>query len=83
MAASHLQNFKPSSVDVGELLVLVEKYLLPSCVVIQWKPAKGEDIPTPNTKEIVVLTSFFQCGFGLLMRFGTMGSMPTRLREKE
>jgi hypothetical protein len=26
---------------------------------------KGEDIPTPNTKEIVVLSSFFQCGFGI------------------
>jgi hypothetical protein len=26
---------------------------------------KGEDISTLNTKEIVVLTSFFQCRFGL------------------
>jgi hypothetical protein len=33
--------------------------------MIQWRSAIGEDIPTPNTKEIVVLTSFFQRGFGL------------------
>jgi hypothetical protein len=28
-------------------------------------PAAGEDIPTPNTEEIVVFSSFFQHGFGL------------------
>jgi hypothetical protein len=33
--------------------------------VLQWSPAIGEDIPTPNTKEIVVFSSFFQRGFGL------------------
>jgi hypothetical protein len=52
-------------VDEDELLVLVGKYLLPNRVVIQWKLTKGEDIPTPNTNEIVVLSSFFQRGFGL------------------
>jgi hypothetical protein len=26
---------------------------------------KGEDIHTPNTNEIMVLSSFFSCGFGL------------------
>jgi hypothetical protein len=51
--------------DEGELLVLVEKHLLPDHVVIQWRPTKGEDIPTPNTKEVVVLSSYFQHGFGL------------------
>jgi hypothetical protein len=29
--------------------------------VIQWRPAKGGYIPTPNTNEIIVLSSFFQC----------------------
>jgi hypothetical protein len=33
--------------------------------VLQWRPTAGEDILTPNTNEIVVFTSFFQCGFGL------------------
>jgi hypothetical protein len=33
--------------------------------VLQWRPANGEDIPTSNTNEIVVLSSFFQRGFGL------------------
>jgi hypothetical protein len=33
--------------------------------VLQWRPAKGENIQTPNTNEIVVMSSFFQYGFGL------------------
>jgi hypothetical protein len=34
--------------------------------VLQWSPAIGEDISTPNTNEIVVFGSFFQRGFGFL-----------------
>jgi hypothetical protein len=68
MAASHLEMFKPSSVDESELLKLVENHLLPNCAMLQWRPVKGEDIPTPNIKDIVVLTSFFQCGFSLATR---------------
>jgi hypothetical protein len=59
MTNSHPEMFKPSSVDEGEFLTLVEKHLLPSCAVIQWRLGKGKDIPTPNTKEIIVLNSFF------------------------
>jgi hypothetical protein len=66
MAASHPEMFRSSSVDESEILTLVEKHLLPNHVMIQWRPAKGEDIPTPNSKEIVVLTSFFERGFDLL-----------------
>jgi hypothetical protein len=33
--------------------------------VLQWRPAAGEDLPTPNTNETVMFSSFFQCGFGL------------------
>jgi hypothetical protein len=33
--------------------------------LLQWRLAKGEDMPTSNTKEIVVLSSSFQRGFGL------------------
>jgi hypothetical protein len=34
--------------------------------MLLWRPAIGVDIPTPNTDEIVVFSSCFQCGFGLL-----------------
>jgi hypothetical protein len=40
-------------------------YFLPDRVVLQWRTAAGEDIPTPNTNEIVVFSSFFQHGFSL------------------
>jgi hypothetical protein len=65
MAASHLDMFKPSSIDEGELHKLVENHILPSCVVLQWRLAKDEDIRTPNTNKIVVLNLFFQRGFDL------------------
>jgi hypothetical protein len=65
MATSHPEMFKPSSVDEGKLLGLIGNHLLPTRVVLQWRPVKGEDIPTPNTNEIAVLSSFFWCGFGL------------------
>jgi hypothetical protein len=65
MAASHLEMFKPSSMDESELLALVENHLLPNRAMLQWRPVKGEGIPIPNTNEIMVLFSFFQHGFGL------------------
>jgi hypothetical protein len=37
----------------------------PDRVMLQWCPATGEDIPTPNTNEIVMFSSFFQRGIGL------------------
>jgi hypothetical protein len=48
--------------DEREILKLVENNF---CDVLQWPPDKGNDIPTPNTKEIVVFSSFLQWGFGL------------------
>jgi hypothetical protein len=59
MATSHPEQFKPSFVDEREVLKLIEKHLLPNCGVIQWWSAKNEEIPTPHTKEIVVMTAFF------------------------
>jgi hypothetical protein len=56
--------FQQSIVDESEILKLVENYFLLNHAMLQWWPAKGEDIPTPNTKEIVVFSSFFQLGFG-------------------
>jgi hypothetical protein len=65
MTASYLKMFRPSTIDEGELLKLVENHLLHSHAILQWQLAKDEDIPTPNTNEIVVLTSLFQRGFVL------------------
>jgi hypothetical protein len=65
MAASHPHLFQQSITDESEILQLVTNYFLLDRAVIQWCPAAGEDIPTPNTKEIVVFPSFFQPGFGL------------------
>jgi hypothetical protein len=65
MDASHPEMFQTSTADENELLKLVENQFLPDRVVLQWRPTKVEDIPTPNIKEIVVLSSFFQHGFSL------------------
>jgi hypothetical protein len=58
MVASHPDMLKPSTIDESELLKLVENNFLPDHAAPQWWPTKGEDIPTPNNKQIVVLTSF-------------------------
>jgi hypothetical protein len=52
-------------VDESEVRKLVGNHFLPYCVMLQWRPATEEDIPTPNTIDIVVFSSFFQRGFGL------------------
>jgi hypothetical protein len=65
MIASHPNMFQQSAPDESEILKLVENHFLPNCAVLQWRPAKGEDILTPNTKEIVVFSSYFQHEFGL------------------
>jgi hypothetical protein len=44
---------------------LVANHFLLDRAVLQWCPATGEDLPTPNTNENVVFSSFFQCRFGL------------------
>jgi hypothetical protein len=57
MAASNPYLFQSSITDESEILKLVANHFLPDCVVLQWRPAAGEDIPTPNTIEIVVFLS--------------------------
>jgi hypothetical protein len=57
--------FQISTADESELLKLVKNRFLQDRAMLQWWPVKGEDIPTPNTKKIVMLTPFFQRGFGL------------------
>jgi hypothetical protein len=51
--------------DESEICKLVANHFLPDCTVLQWCPTAVEDIPTPNTTEIVVFSSYFQHGFGL------------------
>jgi hypothetical protein len=65
MAASHPNLFHPSGTDESEIRKLVANHFLQDRVVLQWRPAAREDISTPNTIEIVVFSSFFQCGFSL------------------
>jgi hypothetical protein len=65
MAASHPHLFQPSVTNEGEIRKLVVSYFLPDREVLQWHPATGEDIPTPNTNEIMMFTPFFQRRFGL------------------
>jgi hypothetical protein len=63
MAASHLHLFQQSVLDEKENRKLVKNHCLPVQAMLQWRPTAGEGIPTPNTKEIVVFSSFFQRGF--------------------
>jgi hypothetical protein len=64
MAASHPHLFQSFVTDESEICKLVVNHFLPDCAMLQWCPAAGEEIPTPNTNEIVVFSSF-QCGFGV------------------
>jgi hypothetical protein len=65
LATSCPETFKASTIDEEEILKLVEDHLVSILVVLQWWPTKGEDIPTSNTQEIMVLKAFFQRGFGI------------------
>jgi hypothetical protein len=64
MATSHPHLFQSSIADESEICKLVSNHILLDRVVLQWHPTTGEDLKTPNTKEIVVFSSF-QRGFGL------------------
>jgi hypothetical protein len=65
MATSHLHLFQSSVVYESEIRKLVANHFLPDRAVLQLRPTVGEDIPTPNTNEIMEFSSFFQRGFGL------------------
>jgi hypothetical protein len=65
MAASRLEMFQKSTTYESEIWKLVRNHFLPDREVLRWRLANEEDIPTPNTNEIVVLSSFFQHGFGI------------------
>jgi hypothetical protein len=65
MAASHPKMFKSSSTDESEIRKLVDDHLLPPRAILQWRPVKDEEIPTPNTNEIMVSKSFFERVFEL------------------
>jgi hypothetical protein len=66
MAASHPHLFQMSVADESEIHRPIANHFLLDRVVLQWCPSTGEDLSTPNTNEIVVFSSIFQCGFGLL-----------------
>jgi hypothetical protein len=66
MATSHPHLFQSPITDESEISKLIANHFLSDRTVLQWCPATGEDLPTPSTNEIVVFSSFFQRGFGLL-----------------
>jgi hypothetical protein len=57
--------FKPASVDEDKIRNLVTHHILPPHSILQWQMAKGEEIPTLNTNEIVMSKAFFHQGYGL------------------
>jgi hypothetical protein len=65
MATSPPEMFQKSTTDESKIQKLVQNHFLPDRGVLRWWPANGEDISTPNTNEIVVLSSFFQREFDL------------------
>jgi hypothetical protein len=67
MAASHPNMFQKSTTNESEIFKLIKNRFLLDHKVLRWRPVKGEDIRTPNTNEIVVLSSFFKHRFGLPM----------------
>jgi hypothetical protein len=45
--------------DENEIRKLVANHFLPDRAVLQWRPAIGEDIPTPNaTPHVTVFTNY-------------------------
>jgi hypothetical protein len=66
MAASHQHLFQSSIANESKIRKLVVNHFLPDYVVLQWHLAASEDLPTPNTNEIVVFSSFFQRRFSPL-----------------
>jgi hypothetical protein len=65
MATSHPHLFQASAANESKIRKLVANHFLPDRAVLQWRPAANEDLPTPNTNEIVVFSSSFQCRFSL------------------
>jgi hypothetical protein len=65
MAASHPHLFQAYITDESKIHKLIVNHFLPDCAMLQWYPTACEDLPTPNTNEIMVFSSFFQHGFGL------------------
>jgi hypothetical protein len=65
MASSHPQLFQASAMNESEIRKIIVNHFLLDHAMQQWCLATDKDIPTPNANEIVVFSSFFQCGFGL------------------
>lgn len=57
--------FRKSTATAALLSKFVDLGVLPPKEIGQWRPCAGQDIPTPDTHERVVLASFFARGLGL------------------
>jgi hypothetical protein len=49
-----------------DLLEMEQDNIFPFQEIICWCSAFGEEFPTPNTGEIIIITAFFCSGFWLL-----------------
>uniref|UniRef100_A0A0A9D193 Transposase (putative) gypsy type domain-containing protein n=1 Tax=Arundo donax TaxID=35708 RepID=A0A0A9D193_ARUDO len=58
--------WRVSTTSEEDLQELTVARILPS-KSFDWRSAEGEDFPTPKTTEVVAFTSFFACGFALLV----------------
>jgi hypothetical protein len=56
-----------STMTEAKIQALVDHGLLRPKAEVEWKAATGEEFPTEDTKEQVVLASFFEGGFNLPM----------------
>jgi hypothetical protein len=65
MTAPHPHLFQASIAYESEIRKLIANHFLLDRAVLLWHPATDKDLPTPNTNEIVVFSSFFQHVFGL------------------
>lgn len=54
-----------SDVKETTLKEMVKKGIIPTKKIIGWRPARGEEFPTPNTREIMVFFPFFYSSFGI------------------
>ena len=65
MAAAHPEKFSASSINDASIKELVDNHFLKDKATMLWRSARGEELSTPNTYEIVVFKPYFQRGFGL------------------
>lgn len=62
---NHAEEWVRSISDEAVFNALVVHGVLPNRMTTGWRPAFGEEFPTPRTDELVVFKDYFFCGFGV------------------